>query len=431
MPSALQRAAIALLAASLAAGCANPQGGPVEITYWTGWSGHEFGIQQGLVDEFNRTHPNIHVRIVSQFGRSAYQKVRIAFAGNATPDLMSTVWADELADYAERGVLTPLDRYLQEAGRDFNKEYVPALRKSLKVDGHVFALAATTDTTFIVFNKKIFREVGLDPDHPPQTPEALYEASARCTQMRPDGGFVRLGYLPTELRTWAHVFGGDWYDPVTGKVTANDPHNVAALRWMVSFNKILDPRRASAFKATFGNEKTTSGPFFVGKIAMWQTGEWASEYLRRYGPEVEYGWFAFPAPQNGRPNTTYTNGSVFVIPAACKHKAETWQFLNWLTQEPQVRAFSSTIGNVPPLLHVGPAKRFDQDPLFKFAVNLSRSENGFGPPGIAIWPTYSTEIGRAEEKAVAGGQDPQAVLDDLQKRMQEELDETNKDLGRG
>ena len=414
----------------IATGCSTKTSDKVEITYWTGWSGHEFGIQQGLVDEFNRTHPKIHVRLVSQFGNSGYQKVRIAFAGNATPDIMSTVWADELADYAERGVLTPLDGYLKRSGRNFDAEFVPALRQSLRVYGKVYGLAVTTDTGFIVFNKKIFREVGLDPLHPPTTPEELREASKRCTQISSDGTLSRYGYRPTELRTWAHVFGGDWYDPTTGSITANNPKNVAALRWMVSFNQFIDPKKAEAFQATFGNEKTTSGPFFVGKIAMWQSGEWASEYLRRYGPQVEYGYFPLPAPPGGRPDSTYQNGSVFVIPSACKHKQEAWEFLNWLSSEYPVRTFCSTIGNVPPLTHVGDAPRFTKDRLFKFAVDLSRGKNGFGPPGIPMWPTYSAEISRAEEKAILGGEDPQAVLDDLQKRMAKEFAETKEDLGR-
>ncbi|MDR3692615.1 MAG: ABC transporter substrate-binding protein [Fimbriimonas sp.] len=421
---------LALACSAILAGCGRRSKGPVEITYWTGWSGHEFGIQQRLVDSFNRSHPGIHVRLVSQFGNSGYQKVRIAFAGDATPDLMSTVWADELADYADRGVLTPLDGYLQSSHRDFDKEYVPALRQCLRVDGKVYALAVTTDTSFIVFNKKIFREVGLDPDRPPATPDELFRASKACTTTRSDGGIVRYGFRPTDLRTWAHVFGGDWYDPKAKKITANDPHNVAALRWMCSFNSFLDPHRAEAFQATFGNEKTTSGPFFVGKIAMWETGEWAGEYLRRYGPNVEYGYFPLPAPPGGRPNSSYVNGSVFVIPNACPHKKEAWEFLNWISQPAQVLTFAGTIGNVPPLVSVGFAPRFQNDPLFRFAVKLSHDNTGFGPPGIPMWSTYSSEISRAEEKATIAGEDPQAVLDDLQKRMEREFAETNEDLGR-
>src|SRR5687767_13822739 len=88
--------------------------GPVEIRYWTGWTGHELDAQKRLVEEFNRTHTDVRVRILSVAG--SYQKVRIAFAGAATPDVVSAVWADELAGYAMRGVLSPLDDRLRESG---------------------------------------------------------------------------------------------------------------------------------------------------------------------------------------------------------------------------------------------------------------------------------------------------------------------------
>ena len=121
---------------------------------------------------------------------------------------------------------------------------------------------------------------------------------------------------------------------------------------------------------------------------------------------------------------------MFVIPTACKHKAEAWSFLEWMTRRQPVEKFTGTIGNVPPLRAVGEAPRFQNDPLFKFAVGLSQSPNGFGPPGLAMWPTYAAEIGRAEEAAMVGRQDPQAVLDDLQRRMEAEYRESKEDLGR-
>ncbi len=74
----------ACAACILLSGCRTvlPASGKTEIVYWTGWSGHEFDVLQKLVDEYNNTHPDVHVRMLSVFG--SYQKVRIAFAGGDT-----------------------------------------------------------------------------------------------------------------------------------------------------------------------------------------------------------------------------------------------------------------------------------------------------------------------------------------------------------
>lgn len=420
-----------ILLGLLAAGCGMRQAkGPVEIVYWTGWSGDEFKVQQKLVDEFNRTHPNIHVRIVCQFGDAGYEKVRIAIAGNATPDVMSTVWADELASYSKRDVLLPLDDYMATSGRSLEKEFTPGLRKSLRIDGKVYALAVTTNTSFIVYNKDLFNELGFDATNPPLTTDQLDAVSDASVSLNPDKSIKRFGYAPADLKLWAYVFGGEWYDRKTDKITANNPRNVEALKWMAAYYRRYGSQKVKRFQSTFGSDATAQGPFFQNLITMWSTGEWASSFLKRYAPDIRFGYFALPSPPGGKPKTTYCNGSVFVIPKASKHKKEAWEFLNWFTSPGPVKAFCSKIGNVPPLMAVGNDPAFTKDPIMSFAVDLTHSENAVGPPPIAIWPTYTREIARAEEAATSGGKDPKSVLDDLQRRMEENYNASKKELSR-
>lgn len=420
--------------ALLGGGCSSSRGrgaGPVEIVYWTGWSGHELEVQQALVDEFNRTHPDVRVRMLTQFNNTgSYQKVRIAFAGGATPDVMSTVWADELPSYAMRGVLTPLDDFLRRSGRDLEKEFSPGVARMLRIDGHVYGLAATTNTSFIAYNKRIFREVGLDPENPPRTVAELDAAARACTRIGRDGSFARYGFRPGDLRTWAYVFGGGWYDTASRRITASDPRNLAALRWLASYGKSYDLRKMQAFEASFGSDQTANGPFFVGKIAMWNTGEWAAAFIRRYAPNLEWGWFALPSPPGGRPNLTMAGGSVFVIPEACRSKEAAWEFLNWFTSPHAVRDFCWGIQNIAPVLEAGQDPVFQSDPLFRFATAIAHGQNSFGPPPIPIWPTYTREIRRVEEAAMLGGEDPERLLDGLQRRMEREMTEAMEDLRR-
>ncbi len=185
-----------------------------------------------------------------------------------------------------------------------------------------------------------------------------------------------------------------------------------------------------AFQTTFGSMETPNGPFFVGKVAMWHTGEWAEQYIGRYGKGLDWGDFPLPAPPGGRRNTTVSGGSVFVIPAACRHKDAAFELLNWLTGPDAVEEFCLAIGNVPPVIEAGNRPSFQKSPLMRFAVSLAQGHNSFGPPPIPIWPTYAREIGRAEEAATLGGKDPQQLLDDLQRRMTRELARAEADLTR-
>lgn len=424
-------ALLVLAAGAGLAGCASPAAGrePLEIRYWTGWTGAELQAQHRLVEEFNRTHPHLRVRLLSVAG--SYNKVRIAFAGGATPEVCSAVWADELAGYAMRGVLRPLDDFMRRSGRR-GEEYVPGVWRMLQYRGRPYGLAVTTNTQFIIYNKQLFREAGLDPERPPRTTEELDAAAQALTRTDPDGRLLRYGMRPQDLVRWAYVFGGGWYNPATGEVTANHPRNVAALRWMAEYGRRYDVSRMQNFESTFGGTSTPSGPFFVGKVGMWQTGEFALEHLRRYAPHVEWGWFPAPAPPCGRPygrpqgrrNTTSVGGSVFVIPAACRHPEAAWEFLDWLTRPYAVGEFCESIANLPPLRALARSPRFRREPLFAFALDLAAGENAFGPPQMPVWPRYKTEIQRVEDYAVLGGQDPQQLLDALDTRMERDLART-------
>jgi multiple sugar transport system substrate-binding protein len=404
--------------------CGHKPSGKTELIYWTGWTGHELEIQKGLVDEFNATHPNIHVKILSLASNSAgaYQKVRIAIAGGDTPDVCSAIWADELASYAMRGALTPLDDFYNKSGRK-SDEFMPGVWKMLHYNGHLWGLATTTSATFFAYNKDIFQQAGYSSDWHPKTISDLDKIAWACTTRKPNGSYKRYGYRPGSLLTWGYIFGGKWYDPKTKKITANDPHNVKALEWMASYSKKYDITRMEAFEQSFGNTSSVNGPFFVGKIAMWGTGEWCNEHIKRYAPGLNWGYFPLPAPPNGRYGTTTVGGSVFVIPSACKHKKEAWEFLNWICGPEASKKFCLEISNISPIRQASYSPEFQQDPLFRFAVKLVDSNNSFGPPQCPIWQTYLAEIIRAEDYVIHGKRKPKEMLDDVTVRMQRELDE--------
>src|SRR5262249_24689039 len=258
--TALRRTAPALLALGLLLSSCAPwraAGGPVGIRYWTGWTGGALAARRDLVAEFNRAHPGVRVMIHSVGG--SYQKVRIAFAGGVTPDVCSGVWADELAGYAMRGVLRPLDDDLRRSGRA-GDAWMPGVWRMLQYRGHTYGLAVTSNVNLMVYNRAIFRESGLDPDRPPQTIEELDAAAEACTRSAPDGRFLRFGSRPSGLALWAYVFGGQWYDPASGIVTANHPGNVAALRWLASYGRRYDLTRIQSFEAGLGGTTTANGP---------------------------------------------------------------------------------------------------------------------------------------------------------------------------
>jgi multiple sugar transport system substrate-binding protein len=382
------------------------------------------GIQKKIIDRFNSSQSRIEVHVTSV--AASYEKVKMSFATGDPPDVCSAIWADELAGYAMRGTLTPLDDYLKQSHRSA-EEYMPGIWDMFQYGGHTWALNVTTNSSFLLYNKKVFMESGVDPNKPVQTITDLDAVNSKLAKFDKNGNVFCFGYRPTGLEFWAYVFGGKWYDPKTKQVTANDPHNIEALKWMATYGKKYDLRKVDAFKAVFSSSvyhDDYAGLYgmFIGKVGILQTGEYALEHIQRYAdPHFEYGYFSAPYPPGGRENTVTVGGSVFVIPNDCKHKQEAWEFLNYMTQPAQVKEFCFGIKNLPPLKALAQDPDFTSIPIYRFALGLVSGKNVFGPPQMPIWSYYQSEMGRAEEKAVLGQEDPKKVLDQVTVQIQREL----------
>ena len=304
--------------------------------------------------------PRIHVKIVSVAG--SYQKVRIAFASGSTPDVCSAIWADELAGYAMRRVLEPLDGYMKASHRS-GSEWAPGVWRMLNYKGCPYALSTTTNSQFLAQQQNDLSQMrGLDPEKPPTTIAELDRDAERTTAYDSEGNFIRYGFRPGGLVWWAYVFGGKWYDEKTGRITANDPKNIDALRWMVSYTKKYDINKMEAFQQTFGSMSTVSGPFFVGKQVMWVTGEWAQEFIRRYAPKPAGDTSPPLCPPGGRPDTTSVGGSVFAIPVGSRHKQAAWEVPNWICGPKASKEFCLKIGNFSSLKSVSAAPGFRDFP---------------------------------------------------------------------
>lgn len=119
-------------------------------------------------------------------------------------------------------------------------------------------------------------------------------------------------------------------------------------------------------------------------------------------------------------------GSVFVMPKACKHKKEAWEFMSWICGPYACRTFCREINNIPPLIEAAKAPEFQKSSLTRDAIKLAGGKNAFGPAPIVVWPLYQREMQRAEDKATHGAADPKALLENVQKATQRELDEAKR-----
>ena len=418
----------------------------VLVSYWEKWTGFEAAAMQTVVDDFNRSQSRIEVRLlaVSQID----VKLLLAASGGNPPDVAG-LWSHTLPDFAEKGALTPLDGALARVGLGA-EHYVPVFWEMCRHRGFTWGLPTTPASIALFYNKRMFREAGLDPERPPTTMAELEAMNLRLTRVELERGgrrvqvafgdltklerashrftLVQAGHLPQEpgwyTAVWGYWFGSELYDG-DRRILALHPGNVAAFRWFHDTAQTFGVDNLRNFGATFGNIASPQNPFLDGKVAMVLQGPWMKNFIEKYSPDLEWGAAPFPAATGvaGGAPVTVVESDVVVIPHGAKHPREAFEFMCYLQQQAVAEKLALAQRKFTALRDVSPGfYTAHPNPRINLFVALSRSPGARTWPRLSIWREYGDELRVAAERMLSLRMTPETALAEVQERVQWRLD---------
>ncbi len=465
-PRLAPAAAVALLAVGvgLFSSCSASENkqAPRHITYWEKWTGFEGVAMDAVIDDFNAkevarakadtSYAPIEVEKVTI--SNVEQKLLIAIAGGNPPDLAGN-YSFYVAAYADGGALTDLGPMLGKAGFD-RSAYIEHYMKLGEYRGKTWAVPIVPASIALLTNKRLFREAGLDPEHPPTTIEELDAFAEKLTKWEvtlPSGekkietGYlpevpesqkrlIQAGFLPGEPGWWSYgwgyFFGGSLLD-APEKITAANPANVKAFDWVASYSKNLGIGVTKRFRSGFGNFASPQNAFLSGKVAMVLQGVWMHNFIEKYAPGLQWGAAPFPYPA-AHPElafTTSADADVLVIPKDSPHPAEAFEFIKYVTQQPVLEKLCLGQQKFTPLKNVSDEFwRVHPNPYIRLFRELGMSKNAFSIPQTGIWNEYNRELGNAVDLIQNLTQTPEVALSDVQTKMQAALDRNRRILAR-
>jgi multiple sugar transport system substrate-binding protein len=145
--------------------------GKVQVRVWSMWGGDEAKVFQNVLDVYNRTHPGVEITNLSSV--TDVKTVRALVAG-APPDFFTIADPAYLGTLAANDAVLPLDDQFQAAGLK-QEDFTAGSLSQCRYRGKLYAMPYLVDCIALLYNKKVFREVGLDQENPPQTNEELEE----------------------------------------------------------------------------------------------------------------------------------------------------------------------------------------------------------------------------------------------------------------
>jgi ABC-type glycerol-3-phosphate transport system substrate-binding protein len=398
--------------------------GRVRLKYWDKWTGFEADAMRAVVDDFNASQDRISVEFnsVSQIDR----RLMLATAGGVPPDVAG-IWAINLPAYAENNALTPLDSFAGKAGIRAD-DYIPAFWKMCRYRDHLWALPSTPGCNALIYNKKMFREAGLDPDRPPRSIAELEAFNEKLTRRSASGRLEAIGHVPEEPGWWSGLWGY-WFggSMVKGgsEITVTSPENLAAYRWVQSYPERFGTDRLLALRDGFGNFASPQNPFFTGRVAMILQGSWIYNFIANYAPaDFEWGVAPFPSsdPDHLR-DVTIVECDLLVVPAGAKHPEEAFEFIRYVNSRGPMEKLCLGQRKFSPLHECSPSFfEAHPNPFIRTFLELAKSPNARPAPAVTTWGEFNADMKNAVTRIWAGEATAEEALADVQKRQQKNLD---------
>jgi multiple sugar transport system substrate-binding protein len=422
---------VCLLLLALLPGCSGrerdrDEQGRLILSLWHPWGGAMTPRLEKVLAAFEAAHPNIKLRVVfTPNDLASNQKFFTSVAADKPPDVIF-VDGPQVAEWAERGALQPLDSYLRSSGVK-EEDYFPPCWRQAHYRDRTYAVTFCADPNFaFVWNKGDFRKAGLDPEKPPTSLEEMDRLADKLMDFE-GGKMVRVGIIPWEqygatnsLFTWGWVFGGSFYDPETKRITANHPRVLKALEWMVGYAKKYDITRIVSLRQGFGTAQ--QDPFYVGKMSMRTLHISGMDDIRRYAPDLEYGITFIPAPPDGEQHSSWVGGWCMALPTGSRHPKEGWELIRWLCADD---AGTNVVGremSLMPGYRLSPAfQTLSKTPGFDQFYRILQ-ETRHQRPVMPVQAYYMGSLGRAVDAAIYGKKTPKQALDDATAETQAELD---------
>lgn len=405
-----RRASAAAVAAALALPTVAFAQSPVEVR-WSQWKTTEVGekFMQEVKAAFEKDNPGIKLVLVDSPFTGFHDRALVQHQAKKLPDVLM-VQVDWIAEFADLGMLEPLDAYIAKEPKEFFAGIPTTFQQKWR--GKQFYLPLESGSVALFYNTKIFKDAGIAG--PPKTWDEYADIARKVT--KPDAKiFATSATLATEPPTnmtydiYPLILqaGGQILDPATNKAVFNSPEGVKAVEWYVDRmmkDKVTAPGILS------NGEKEKRANFASGNIAMMFEGPWGISIQKQLNPALEFA--IAPLPANATTGTM-VRGSMNTVTTQSANKEAAWKFMRWMSGPVGNSMWSKGTGAFPGNTNVSKEGWFAERKEFQpFVTQMSwhKAQSPFlsMPNAVVMNKIITTEI-----QNVAQGKKPaKQALDD-------------------
>lgn len=392
------------------------------VTFWHSFVITTIPALDSLIAKFESTHPDIKIK--AQYiptGDALIQKLITAIQSDTAPDI-SWLHADYMEDLVAAEAIYEMDHFINGENGISQEELdqiYPALLQYASWKGTLYSLPMEATNLALIYNKDMFKEAGLDPNHPPKNWDELIEYSLKLTKDKDgDGNFEQIGFfVPNYPAAGAH---GNWMTwqftsfiwQAGGFLITNDQSKVIynenpGVEALTLWNRLYQAQNLNRFTNDFDIA------FASQRLGMAMDGPWNLARYQEIVKDFDYG-FA-PLPEGPQKKATVVGGEYLAIFKQSKHPDAAWEFIKWIIQPENQAEWAMTSGYIPVRKDVIQIPKFvkylEDHPNFKVFVeqmDFAQAQRPIDYGGLQIY----RHIAEAIEKVYLSSVSPQNALNE-------------------
>jgi multiple sugar transport system substrate-binding protein len=353
------------------------------VVFWHFFAGREAKVVQSVVDDFEKTHPNIKVVVKSSQDDT---KATQALAAGKGPDLDLSYSTDITGKFCSSGAFRDLGGYISKDKIDL-AQFPQTVKDYTEYKGKRCALPMLSDTYGLYYNKTLLAQAGYT--EPPKTMSELATMAKKLTKRNADSSIKVAGFVPTigfyenAPSHFAPSYGAKWLNDQGKSVISADPGWQSWLTWEKSLSDWYGGSRLTKFTAGAGQEFSADNAFETGKIAMMIDGEYRTAFIQSEHPELKYATAPFPTADDHTDlyGGGYVTGNILGIGKGAKNPGAAWELLKYLTTDTAAEVkLGNGIKNVPTTLTALKSPDLTADPNFKTFLDIFSNTNSATTP---------------------------------------------------
>lgn len=394
---------VLLVAMSISCSRAGRKGDVVEVTFWHAMGGPLGKVLLEMINDFNRTHPNIRIVPVSMGQYNALsQKIMAAVAADRPPT-MAQAYENWTVELILTESIVPIEEFVRSENglsEESLADILPVFIENNTWNGVLWSFPFNKSVRALYYNKDLFREAGLDPEHPPTTWEEYLEYARRITKDLDGDGVPDIWGNAGQVNVWMFgnlliQNGGSFLSPDGEHVAFNSPEGIEALAFMKKM--LADSVGFIASGYEYQND------FLAGKVGMIEGSTVSVAFMKgKYSFEMGIA----PIPKGKFAGCLIAGTNVVIFKKATpEQQRAAWEFIKWFTETEQTARWAASTFYVPVRKSAFQTdalrRRFEEFPGLEQA--FSQLDYASSEPKIAGWYAGRRYLNEISIEAVLRG----------------------------